>query len=297
MAAKDVGSYLAMIYRTIKNAANPYFTLDRTAINDERLSYKAIGIYACIMAKPDNWEANEADITSRHADGKAAVRSGVQELLQYGYMTRVQIRKDKKIVGWRIDTYESPSLNPHYQEGKPVEYVVEHLDSDFRNLGKLDSDFQDVGNQDVGNRNSNKYIKKEINEGSKAPTPPTDFRERLYPLSKKSIFYHDDWRAAYLPVFERLVDVYRIRPLIDDVEDEKAISALQRIAIDLAKMRYDTVEAVNHLERQWYAIDFRGKKGEAPKSRQFVEFAATQKTDTPAAIEYDSPRKRMKVLA
>jgi hypothetical protein len=284
-----------MIYRTVKNATNPYFCLDRTAINDERLSYKAIGILATIMGKPDNWQANETDLTSRHSDGKAAVRSGVQELLQYGYMARVQIRKDKKIVGWRIDTYESPSLNPHFIEGKPVEYVVEYLDSENQNVEKLDSDFQDVGNQDVGNRNSNKYIKKESNEERKDALQPLH-REGQKSYHKKAIFFHNDWRATYLPVFERLADVYRIRPLIDEVEDERAISALQRITIDLAKMKIDSVEAVNGIEKQWYAIDFRGKKGEPPKARQFVDFAATQKTVAPAASAYDSPRKRMKVL-
>lgn len=285
-----------MIYRTVKSAANPYFSSDRTAINDDRLSYKALGILFTVMGKPDKWEANEADLTSRHTDGKSAVRSGVQELIQYGYMVRVQIRKDKKIVGWRIDTYESPSINPHYVEGKPVEYVVENLDSENQNVG-LDSDFQDVGNQDVGNRNTSNYIKKESNEGIKTQPPPSTSRVEQKAYSKKSLFYHNDWRIAYLPVFERLADVYRIRPLIDDVEDEKAISALQRITIDLAKMQFDSVLDVDGLEKKWYATDFRGKKGEAPKARQFVEFAATQKTSAPVASEQDSPRKRMKVLS
>lgn len=286
-----------MIYRTKKNAANPYFMLNRAAINDDRLSYKAIGIHSYIMSKPNNWEANEVDITSRHTDGKAAVRSGVQELLQYGYMIRVQIRKDKKIVGWRLDTYECPELNPYYTEGQPLDYVVENLDSENQNVADLDSDFQDVGNQDVGNRNTNKYLYKENNEKKEANPIPPPSSVGQKPQSKKTFMYHDEWKREYEPLFERLADVYRIRPLIDDVQDEKAISALQRITIDLAKMKVDTVEAVDSMEKQWYAIDFRGKKGEAPKARQFVEFAATQKSVAPAVSNYDSPRKRMKVLA
>ena len=285
-----------MIYRTIKNAANPYLLLNRAASNDERLSYKAIGIHTYLMGKPDNWEANESDLTNRHTDGKAAVRSGVQELLQYGYMTRVQIRKDNKIVGWRLDTYECPELNPYYVESQPVDYVVENLDSENQNVGKLDSDFQDVGNQDVGNRNTNNYLYRKSKEGRENPIPSHE-RVGQKPQPKKTLIYHDEWKREYTPLFERVTDVYRIRPLIDDVQDEKAISALQQIVIDLAKMKVDSVEAVEGIEKQWYATDFRGKKGEAPKGRQIVEFAATQKTVTPKAAEYDSPRKRMKVLA
>ena len=158
-----------MIYRTKKNADNPYFMLNRSAVNDDRLSYKAVGIHAYLMSKPDSWEANEVDICKRHSDGKSAVRSGVQELLKYGYMTRVQVRKDKKIVGWRLDTYETPELNPHYNADATPDFVVEYLDSENQNVGKdLDSDFLDVENQDVENRNHSNYIKEVSNENQVA---------------------------------------------------------------------------------------------------------------------------------
>lgn len=150
-----------MIFRTIHNSENPYFQMNKASVNDTRLSYKAVGIHAYLMSKPDNWLANEVDLTRRHDDGKASVRAGVQELIQYGYMTRVQIRKENKIVGWRLDTYETPELNPHHKEGNQPEFSIVDLDSENQNVADLDSDFldvekQDVGKQDVGNRNTNK---------------------------------------------------------------------------------------------------------------------------------------------
>lgn len=141
-----------------------------------------------------------------------------------------------------------------------------------------------------------KDIKDIDKEGRENPLPPLASVGQRKP-HKKTLIYHDEWKREYAPLFERLIDVYRIRPLIDDVQDDKAISALQRITIDLAKMKVDTVEAVEGIERQWYATDFRGKKGEAPKGRQFLEFAANQKSNVAAINNYDSPRKRMKVLA
>lgn len=150
-----------MIFRTVHNSQNPYFQMNKASVDDERLSYKAVGIHAYLMSKPDNWLANEVDLTKRHDDGKAAVRAGVQELIEYGYMTRVQMRKENKIIGWRLDTYETPQLNPNHKEGDQPEFITIDLDSENQNVGELDSDFQDVGKQDVGkqdvgNRNTNK---------------------------------------------------------------------------------------------------------------------------------------------
>jgi hypothetical protein len=166
-----------MIFRTVKNRNNPYFQLNRTACNDERLSYKAVGIHTYLMSKPDNWTCNEDELAARHTDGKAAVRSGIRELLAHGYMVRVQVRKDKKIIDWRLDVYETPELNPYLDpagEPKTVTIDLDNLESakcldsenhnlgkdqdcenqdvGNRNLGELDCENQDVGKQDVGNR-------------------------------------------------------------------------------------------------------------------------------------------------
>ena len=105
-----------MIIRTVKSNENPYFMLNRTAANDERLSYKAVGIHTYLMSKPDNWQANESDIIKKHADGRASVRAGIAELRKYGYMSRVQ-EKDAKghFASARIDTYECPELNPNFR--------------------------------------------------------------------------------------------------------------------------------------------------------------------------------------
>ena len=98
-----------MIFRTIHDKSNPYFQLNRTAVNDERLSYKAIGIHTYLMSKPDGWEANISDLVNRHPDGLAAVRSGVNELVSLGYIKRIRQTDDKgRVTGWTMDVYETP---------------------------------------------------------------------------------------------------------------------------------------------------------------------------------------------
>lgn len=105
-----------MIIRTVKSKENPYFMLNRTAADDERLSYKAVGIHTYLMSKPDNWQANESDIIKKHLDGRASVRAGIAELRKYGYMGRVQDKDAKgRFAPARIDTYECPELNPNFR--------------------------------------------------------------------------------------------------------------------------------------------------------------------------------------
>ena len=183
-----------MIFRTVHNKDNPYFQLDRTSVNDDRLSYKAIGIHVYLMSKPDGWEANEADISSRHTDGRAAVRSGIQELIEYGYMVRVQLRKDKKVVAWRLDTYEAPQLNPHFKPGQQAKIVTidldaqdlecENLNVGIQTVADLECENLQVEKLDVGNRIHSNYIDTVINESKgvalqpeqptvSAPLPPT----------------------------------------------------------------------------------------------------------------------------
>lgn len=114
-----------MIVRVIKDSN--YVVLNRTAASDERLSYKAVGIHTYLMGKPDYWEGNETDIVRRHNDGRAAVRSGIEELIAHGYLTRVRVVDKGKVMGWRLDTYETPAANPHYVEGAAPTTITEVL--------------------------------------------------------------------------------------------------------------------------------------------------------------------------
>ena len=68
------------IIRVKHNKENPYFMLNRAAVNDDRLSFKAVGILTYLLSKPDNWVVREDDLAARHTEGTHAVRSGLKEL-------------------------------------------------------------------------------------------------------------------------------------------------------------------------------------------------------------------------
>lgn len=115
-----------MIYRVMHNKDNPYFQLNRCSVNDERLSFKAVGILAYLLSKPDNWKIIEDDLVKRHADGATSVRSGLKELKDLGYVKTISIREHGKIIGWESQVFEQPqseesqdSLDMSHNVGKP----------------------------------------------------------------------------------------------------------------------------------------------------------------------------------
>lgn len=196
-----------MIYRTVKDRDNFYVKLNTQAINDSRLSFKAVGVHAYIMAKPDGWEARESDMVQRHTDGLASVRSGVKELIEYGYMVRVRIvNHHKQVVGWRIDTYETPALNPHYVPDAQQPSHVDEPDCENLNLGDTpgqepDCDFPDLENPQVENRNHSNNRSTSITESSNDPhsganAPAQDAPASAASLASQFRNFHDELKTS-----------------------------------------------------------------------------------------------------
>lgn len=77
-----------MIHR--KQSRPSYTVISNEVMGDARLSYKAKGILLYLLSKPDNWQANAQDIANNGSEGLAAVRSGINELREAGYMQLVQ---------------------------------------------------------------------------------------------------------------------------------------------------------------------------------------------------------------
>lgn len=65
-----------------------YTTIDNQVLEDERLSFKAVGVLAYLLSKPDSWEANYRHLATTHADGELAVRTALKELEDAGYIER-----------------------------------------------------------------------------------------------------------------------------------------------------------------------------------------------------------------
>ena len=95
---------------TIRSAKRERWTaIAREALNDSRLSFKARGILAWLLDKPDDWETTAERIETQGTEGREAIRSALKELEQYGYLRRQKFKdSDNK---WRSEwtVYEKSS--------------------------------------------------------------------------------------------------------------------------------------------------------------------------------------------
>jgi hypothetical protein len=97
------------IFRTAKRE-NPYVQIDKTVLNDQRLSWKAKGLLAFLLSKPDHWEINIKNLIKQAKDGKEAVYSGIKELIKFGYIVRVESRNKGRFAQIEYLIYENPQL-------------------------------------------------------------------------------------------------------------------------------------------------------------------------------------------
>lgn len=103
------------IFRTVHDKENPYVVINRTAILNPDLSFKAKGILAYLMSRPDGWETNYVDLANRSTDGIISVRSGIKELRDAGHISqRMQREKSGRFDKTLWEVYETPHIcHPH----------------------------------------------------------------------------------------------------------------------------------------------------------------------------------------
>lgn len=101
------------IFRVQKNSN--YTVMSNYHLNDERLSYKAMGILSRILSLPPDWNYSLAGLATKVRDSIYSVRSGINELEDCGYITRRQTRTpDGKLGPSEYLVYENPNDNPAY---------------------------------------------------------------------------------------------------------------------------------------------------------------------------------------
>lgn len=99
-------------FRIQKNRENPYVMLDKFSINDSALSWKAKGLLAYLLSKPDDWIVKEHDLVAHATDGRDSVRATIRELEAAGYLIRGKRRRDVKgrLFEREYQVFERPSV-------------------------------------------------------------------------------------------------------------------------------------------------------------------------------------------
>ncbi|GAI65032.1 unnamed protein product [marine sediment metagenome] len=122
------------IIRVAKNKDNPYLIMNKTVLEDKRLSLKAKGLCCYLLGKPDDWYISTDEIISNSKNGIKSIWSAIKELVKYGYMYKHQFRKeDGKYHSYNYLIFENPG-------GTPLKKTTTSPNRPFRSSDKVRSD-------------------------------------------------------------------------------------------------------------------------------------------------------------
>lgn len=139
------------IIRVAKNSN--YTVINNTALKDSRLSWKAKGIIAYMLSKPDDWKFYISELVKHSIDGERAFRTGFKELKNLGYVTRKPVRQGQRIVGWETIVHEVPQDNS--------------LLGGFEHVENEDVQSEDVQSSRLLNTDNNQILNKQITNTKK----------------------------------------------------------------------------------------------------------------------------------
>lgn len=191
------------IIRVSKNSN--YVVMNRTALNDKRLSWKAKGIMAYMLSMPDDWVFYMDELMTHSTDGRDSFRSGFKELKDAGYVERRAIKDEqtKKIIEWETIVHEVPI------DSKDKEPLTEKPQVEKPEVGK-----PQVENPTLLSTDINQVLNKPNTDINAAASKPSvvDFN-----FQKLVNFYHQNVGPLYPVLREELgylLDTYQNTELI-----------------------------------------------------------------------------------
>jgi hypothetical protein len=69
-----------------KRKKNGFTQISNSMLEDNQLSWRAKGLLAYMLSRPDNWKINKADLLKRGTEGRDAMQGALKELKDLGYL-------------------------------------------------------------------------------------------------------------------------------------------------------------------------------------------------------------------
>lgn len=116
------------IIKTIhrKTRFNDFTILPNKTLKDKRLSFRARGVLAMMLAMPDNWQTYAEWIEDQGTEGREALQSSFRELEKFGYLSRQRVLDPvtKKFKcyqwSWFDEPYDGFPSDGFPADGKPA---------------------------------------------------------------------------------------------------------------------------------------------------------------------------------
>ena len=115
-----------------------YVQIDKTGINDKRLSWAATGLLTYLIERPENWNIIIEHLKTVKTNGRDSTRNALNNLREFNYCHYFEIREKGKIIETIYLIFENP-ISPkeaekeievlegqqiYYKEYKPAKKVV-----------------------------------------------------------------------------------------------------------------------------------------------------------------------------
>lgn len=146
-----------------------YTVINNTVLKDERLSWKAKGVFCYLLSLPEDWVIYQSELLKHSTDGRESLRNAINELEEYGYLIIDKKRDEKGHFTAIYKIIENP--NEKTESGKTES---ENPTRENRH-GKTESEkptLLNTNKQNTNELNTNKQSTNE-NEKSKRFTIPT----------------------------------------------------------------------------------------------------------------------------
>lgn len=131
-----------MIFRV--NKTDNYTVISNYHLRDKRLSLKAKGLLTMMLSLRDDWDYSIAGLCSICKESECAIKSGLSELKEYGYLvvTKINPSQSNGRYSYVYDVYENPKNEetPVKQEGGFQPLEVQPLEvQPLENQGQLNT--------------------------------------------------------------------------------------------------------------------------------------------------------------
>ncbi|WP_329331207.1 helix-turn-helix domain-containing protein [Streptomyces sp. NBC_00663] len=134
-------------------AADQFTQIANRLFRDPRLTWKAKGLFGLISTHRDGWHITVADLARRSRDGEAAVKSGLKELEQHGFLLRERTRHSDGTLGG-------------------VVYVITDQPAEQLRRSQPEPGFPPVDEPTSADRPTKNTIVKKTNKQNTNPLPP-----------------------------------------------------------------------------------------------------------------------------
>lgn len=181
----------------IHKREDPYARIDNKALSDKRLSYRARGILAYLLSKPNDWQVRTEEVIDGGLEGREAVRAAFRELAAIGY---AELKNTSGGREWVI--HETPAIAQEPVDGppprkptdqKPVSLVTKEKSTNKRVLLELAEPIYQAYPRKVGKPVALKAIVKAIQrESDQGGEPSTDAISRLL---EKTVAFAQCWNG------------------------------------------------------------------------------------------------------